>query len=611
MTEASPTTHDDRLIAWGLFGASFLALFATQASVGFVRDESVYFAAAESYAGWFRLLLRNPSVAFSDASIVGAYDLNHEHPVLMKNLFGLSFLVFSEWLGLLKPAAAFRVPAFAIAAVIPPIVYLFDKQLYGQKAGLFAAVSFFLVPRQFFNAQLACFDMPVAAMWLTTVYCYWRAQSDRRWWLYCGLAFGLTLASKHNGLFLPFVLGPFALWRSFEQTRASAEARARVWQIVGIFAATALLYALLVVVLGLPAFQEKFLPLSPHVALFVGLSVGCAALLWRLRGESLGAFRALAPIAAMAVLGPAIFYLHWPYLWHHPVDRAAWYLAFHAQHSHYAWMYLGTLLRQPPFPLEYVVVVTALTVPTSLFVPMVVGWLSVAGRGALWFSQKTRALVSAPSLGEVLVLVNAVASIAIISSPSVPHFGGVKHWFPSMPFLAILAGLSVSRAGEALLALVRKSRPKLHEWAVQGPLFALILLPAFIATWRVHPFGTSYYSELAGGLPGAATLGMQRQFWSNNVTGVLEWINQHAPPNARLYLHEVNGYSFRDYQRNGMLRRDLVPAGGPWDAHLAAYQYHQEFKEHEVNMWQAFGTVKPVAGLYLDETPQVVVYQRP
>ena len=103
---------------------------------------------------------------------------------------------------------------------------------------------------------------------------------------------------------------------------------------------------------------------------------------------------------------------------------------------------------------------------------------------------------------------------------------------------------------------------------------------------------------------------MQRQFWSNNVTGVLPWINAHAPRGARLYLHEVNGYSFRDYQRNGMLRADLRPAGGPADADLAAMQYHQEFREHEVEVWQAFGTRVPVTGLYLDETPQVVVYRR-
>ena len=78
-----------------------------------------------------------------------------------------------------------------------------------------------------------------------------------------------------------------------------------------------------------------------------------------------------------------------------------------------------------------------------------------------------------------------------------------------------------------------------------------------------------------------------------------------------MWLQEVNGLSFRDYQRNGMLRADVLPAGGPEDADIAAVQYHQEFREQEVLVWQAFGTEVPATGLYLDETPQVVVYRRP
>jgi hypothetical protein len=78
-----------------------------------------------------------------------------------------------------------------------------------------------------------------------------------------------------------------------------------------------------------------------------------------------------------------------------------------------------------------------------------------------------------------------------------------------------------------------------------------------------------------------------------------------------VWLHEVNGYSFRDYQANGMLRADLRPAGGPAQAQIAAYQYHQEFRFQEYDVWRAFGTTRPVTGLYVDGTPQVVVYQRP
>ena len=165
-----------------------------------------------------------------------------------------------------------------------------------------------------------------------------------------------------------------------------------------------------------------------------------------------------------------------------------------------------------------------------------------------------------PSLAEGLVGVNAVASILIISHPQVPHFGGVKHWLPSMPFLGILAGVAVTRGCEALVERLRVRWPRLPLAAVAAPVFALLMLPALIGLVRVFPYGTSYYSELAGGVPGAASLGMQRQFWSSNVTAVLPWINEHAPRNGRVFLHEVNGLSFRDYQRNGMLRSDLQPA---------------------------------------------------
>ncbi|HZH75677.1 MAG TPA: hypothetical protein VEY88_06560 [Archangium sp.] len=202
-----------------------------------------------------------------------------------------------------------------------------------------------------------------------------------------------------------------------------------------------------------------------------------------------------------------------------------------------------------------------------------------------------------------------MASILIISHPEVPHFGGVKHWLPSMPFLAILAGVAVTRGCEALVERLRTRWPGLSLAVVAAPVFALLMLPALLGLVRVFPYGTSFYSELAGGVPGAASLGMQRQFWSSNVTAVLPWINQHAPRNGRVFLHEVNGLSFRDYQRNGMLRSDLQQAGA-FDADIAAYQYHQEFREHEFNVWESFGTRTPATGLYLDETPQVVVYQR-
>ncbi len=590
----------DRRIAWGLFAAGALVLLATEKPVGFTRDESVYFYAAESYARWFQSLLASPSEALTDAGITRNWDVNHEHPALMKTLFGLSFVLLHEKLGLLRPAAAFRVPAFLVAAMILPLVFLFVRKLFGRGPGIFAALSFFLVPRQFYNAHLSCFDVPIAAMWLLTVYGFWQAQEKPRWWLYTGLFFGLALGTKHNAYFIPLTLIPFSLVLGWKASAGKPVARSLFLGVNGVFVYGALLYALAFVALERSGFERTFLFLSAQTALFLAM-VGAGAWLLRLLWQADQAtFRAVAPLVAMAALGPVIFYAHWPYLWHHPVDRTAWYLDFHATHNNYTWFYLGELLRDPPFPLDYVVNVTALTVPTSLFVPMVLGlaWVAVRvwKREASWL--------------EVLVAVNGLVSIAIISHPQVPHFGGVKHWFPSMPFLAMLAAGSVSRGASGLWALLKRRMPLMREARVFAVLAVLLGLPALVATARVYEFGTSAYSELAGGLPGAASLGMQRQFWANNVTGVLPWINANARPGERVYLHENHNGQVNDYLRNGMLRRDLRFVYSTNEADLVAYQYHQEFREQEFQIWEAFGTTKPVTGLYLDETPQIVVYRR-
>lgn len=591
-------TRRDRWTELALFVLGFLALLLTEKAAGFVRDESVYFSAGENHWRWFQLLASSPRQAFTDEAITRSFSFNFEHPALMKNLFGLSFGIFHEKLGLFRPAAAFRLPAFFMGALALPFIYALGRRYATRAVGLAAAVSFLLVPRQFFEAHLACFDVPIATLWLTTVYFFWRSQETRWGWAFTGLSFGLALAAKHNAFFLPAVLVPFGLYRGWTASKDNPRARTLFLQASATFAFGAVLYGALWAGLGPDRFLARWFFLSPQTGLFLAMAAVGTGLCVRLSKTELATFRATSTLVAMAVGGPVVWYLHWPYLWHHPVERAATYFAFHAKHEHYAWFYLGELLREPPFPWSYVVVKTALTVPTSLFVPMVLGLLAV-----------TVAMVRRKaSMLDVLIAANAVASIAIISHPQVPHFGGVKHWFPAMPFLAILGAVSVWRGAQALSTW---AGPRLPASAAFAGLCVLCAAPAAIASVRVYPYGTSHYSELAGGLPGAATLGMQRQFWANNVTGVLDWLNANAKQGARVYFHECHGGQINDYRRNKMVRDDLNFVGDSNSADIVAYQYHQEFREHEFNVWQAFGTTKPAFGLYVDETPQVIVYVRP
>ena len=486
-----------RLLGFGTAAAMAL----TQSSVGFVRDEGYYFAAAQSYEAWLRLLWQAPLQALAQTERYWSY--NFEHPGLIKLLFALSHLCFSSSVG---DTLAWRLPAFAFAGLISYWLCLLG-QSRSRAAGVLAPLLFWCAERTFFHGHLACFDIPICAMTAGVAVAWLRGGGP---WL--AFLYGLALSTKHNAWFLPPVLLVHALLLAREQRIA----------------------------------KLRLLP-------------------WLL----------LSPLVLLAT---------WPLLWHDPLRHLGDWIAFHTHHVHYAWYYFGEVLRGPPFPLFYPLVLDALVLPLPI-----AALLSAAGVKLLVDFARRRL-----DAQRLLELGLAGAAVLPFMLRTTPIFGGIKHW---MAFLALLSP-------EAADLVVRIApSPSL------GALAAL--LPGLWQIAHVHPYGTSAYGELAGGIPGAASLGMQRQYWSNNVTAVLPWLNAHCPPGARVYFHEVNVESYRAYQLAGMLRGDLRYAPSPTNSDYAVLQWHREFRDREPETWNAYGTRRPAFGLYLDETPQVIVYARP
>ena len=65
---------------------------------------------------------------------------------------------------------------------------------------------------------------------------------------------------------------------------------------------------------------------------------------------------------AMAVLGPLLLYVFYPYGWLDPLPRLGAYYGYHLRHEHYPVDYFGTLWREPPFPISYPFIMSAITV---------------------------------------------------------------------------------------------------------------------------------------------------------------------------------------------------------------------------------------------------------
>ncbi|MFY0537773.1 hypothetical protein [Nannocystis pusilla] len=100
--------------------------------------------------------------------------------------------------------------------------------------------------------------------------------------------------------------------------------------------------------------------------------------------------------------------------------------------------------------------------------------------------------------------------LALISLPTIPIFGGTKHWLTAYPFLALAAAF-------AYVTLWRALAPTGRARHLPAALLPLLLVPALWSTLHGHPNNLSQYAPLAGGARGAADLGLLRGFWGSSV----------------------------------------------------------------------------------------------
>jgi 4-amino-4-deoxy-L-arabinose transferase-like glycosyltransferase len=599
-----PMSARDRGWAVLLFVGVVAWLLAVEGSEGFGRDEGQYMRAAERYWGWFEELGRNvaagrPRQSFTAGNIDHYWSDNApDHPVVMKTLYGLSWRAFHRCTctgparGLhpipvrgrhvtlplfRRESTAFRFPAILMSGLLAALVFRFARRLMPTPAALAAAVMTVAQPHYFFHAAIACFDAPITTMAFAVGFAYWKSLTSARWGMLTGLVFGVALGVKHNAWLMPFFLAGHYLWMRRRD-------------------------------------------------------------LLRLRPPPL-------PLAfiAMMTIGPVIFFLHWPWLWHHPIDRTRTYINRHLQHEHYNFEYLGRNWNLPPTDLDlellrvtFPVVSTALTVPVTTLTLACVGALALAARrrrswrrgGGDESVPRVDTLTVAPraswlrpgvdvdpSVGAFLA-VQTIGPLAVLALPSTPIFGGVKHFMPAMPYLAVLAGVGLSTIGVAAVrALEARRRWARFARALPIGLAMLTSLPAIAETERSLPDGLSHYNFIAGGFAGGATLGMNRQFWAYCVLPMLGWVNARSPQNQRMYWHDVIGDALSMYKREGRLALSVGDTGfgepGVEGSSLGIIVEEKHWALYEKFIWDHYGTLTPTLVREREGVPLVVGYERP
>lgn len=539
-----------------------LALVKSARTLGFARDESFYFDAANRYSGWFRLLAEKPAVALTQSSIDAAWSANHEHPSLVKMAFALShYLFFEKWPLFSDASTAWRFPGMLSGAFAVGFVYYAGKRRAGAVAGAVAAVLLAAMPRVFYNAHLACFDIPVMTIWALCLGAYLRAVRKKSWGsaLLFGISFGLALDTKHNAWMLPAVVVPHLL------------------------------------VVGHARFWRTPTDRKPTV---------------RERIASLGF---LKPLLAMATVGPAVFLALWPWMWHDTQARWNEYTAFHLHHVYYNMEFLHRNYAGPPSPIAYLPVMVAATVPTITLLLCGYGIAATAkpfaGTLRRVFRKPHRLGASGERLG--LDLLAMLIPLGPFFLPATPIFGGTKHWMPAYPFMALFAARGIFFVGRGLNVWLRERFARL---SIPPAVVSLLLALSFVAgpiaeTWHSHPFGLSAYVPLVGGTAGGASLGLNRQFWGFTTQSLAPWLEANCKPGDRIYVHDTTYGAWAQMVAEHRLPHGLQPVGSIHEANVAIVHHELHMAEAEAGIMTVFGGA-PAYVLTQDGVPIISVYRR-
>ncbi|HEY4160364.1 MAG TPA: glycosyltransferase family 39 protein [Polyangiaceae bacterium] len=539
----------DGLLAAGLFLGYLCALLTTVKDLGYARDEGFYFQAAKSYEAWWSLLLEHAHTALEPAIVDRYWSANHEHPSFMKALFGLSHHYLWQAHHLFtEQGTAYRFPGMVVSASALATTYVWGRQAVGRLAGLVAALALACMPRVFYHSHLACFDMPVSALLLLTSYAYFRSlDSGVGWALATGVLYGILLDTKHNSWLLP------------------------------------------------AAFLAHFL-----------VSEGSR---WA-RGLRAGRLAIPTAFYAMLTISPLVFYASWPWIWHDTARRLAEYAAFHLGHEYYNMEFLGHTYWKPPMPRLYAWLMTLATVPAITLLLFALG----LGDSARHLREERRARKRElrprdPRLSnDALWLFCMLLCYAPWLSPSTPIFGGTKHWLTAYPFLCLFAGRGFQLAARKLSELSRSV-----TWrgrVVPGLLAGAVVIGPALMTAHSHPWGLSFYAPLVGGVPGAASLGLNRSFWGYTTGAVQGSINRLAAPSSNVFVHDTALQSWDMLHDDGRVRGDLHGTLSIPGSSVALYHQEQHMQRVEYQIWTDYGSDAPAELAAYDGVPIVWLYRR-
>lgn len=243
---------------------------------------------------------------------------------------------------------------------------------------------------------------------------------------------------------------------------------------------------------------------------------------------------AISGIGLIIITATLIYFAGWPALWSEPIKRLSEYFSIQLDHDSVLVYIFGQ--NYPRVASWYVPIMFASTTPLFVLAFFILG----IAYSVITKNGKSR-----------LFYLNAFCPMLLFMLPFMYRYDWVRLFLPAFPFVVLVAGYGMK-------SIADQAKGKLKV-VVTG----LILLLWFITLWfsviRIHPWESSYYSEVVGGISGANKRGFETEFWGNAYLGILPWMNAHK---SEMMCVTPTTHPFYYYQAMGQIEGGVVFTAG-------------------------------------------------
>lgn len=300
----------------------------------------------------------------------------------------------------------------------------------------------------------------------------------------------------------------------------------------------------------------------------------------RRKGMRVWTYFLFAPIAAAA--------LWWPF-WRNPLGKLLELPSFFSGNTiNMPVLFNGEIVRSginipPVYPYVYL----AITTPLPILVAFLLG-LGILLRQVLKKNDKA-----------LLLLVWFFVPLVRYLSPQAAAIDGVRHFMEVVFPLCAIAGVGAvwlyGYMAKWFHNISLTIQPFSHSAIIRWSGIIIIIASLLWNLIKYHPYQTSYFNSLAGGIRGAQGK-FDMDFWGAPQKEAMLWLNAHAGKNAIVHIVMAQS-SAAVYLRD--------------DLRVAANSKSMEESDYVVLLnRQSFFSVYPIDGYRSRKTPADIVYKR-